>query len=228
MIPVSLAELHLITTEDGSHSIQVPGLEETYHSRFGAITESRHVYIANGLHHLFEGSRNMARVLEVGFGTGLNALLTCWESYHHSWDIEYWAIEPYPIPSEIVTLLNFNQFFPEPQNWLPEMHSGPWNTWISISGGFKIIKVDKPVQDFEHPDTYFDLIYFDAFGPSKQPEIWQCPLITRVADLLSPGGLLVTYSVHGKFRRCLQKAGCQVFMVDGPPGKLKMLRAVKN
>lgn len=222
-------KLELIKTDDGSHSLRVVELAETYHSRFGAITESQHVYIENGLHYVLNRSQDLVRLLEVGFGTGLNALLSCWESYKLGRPIEYWVIEPYPIPVELAGQLNFGKFLPNaPASWLERMHSGPWNTMMELSAGFKFRKIKLSIQDFEHQAGYFDLVYFDAFAPSKQPDIWDCQIITKVVDLMSTGGVLVSYCAQGKFRRCLKEAGCQADREMGPPGKIHMLRATKN
>ena len=221
--------LELFETDDGSHSIRIPDLGETYHSRFGAITESQHVFIANGLQHIFNKTNEQVRLLEVGFGTGLNTLLTCLESYQLGREIEYWVLEPYPIPLEMANQLNFQKFLPKaPQNWLAEMHSCPWNNLIHLSPDFKFKKLELQIQDFDHEAGYFNLVYFDAFAPGKQPDIWDCKIITKVVTLMSTGGVLVSYSAQGKFRRCLQSAGCQAERIEGPPGKLHMLRAIKN
>ena len=108
------------------------------------------------------------------------------------------------------------------------MHSGPWDTTIPLAPGFEFKKIETRIQDFIYEPAYFNLVYFDAFGPNKQPDIWDCQIIKRVVNLMSSGAVLVSYSAQGKFRRCLQEAGCQISRLAGPPGKLHMLRATKN
>ena len=224
-----MRELQLFTTEDGSHSIRVPELDETYHSRFGAVTESRHIYIQNGLLQVMDKVQGKVKVLEVGLGTGLNALLTCWESFRREREIDYWVLEPFPIPSDLADKLNFYKFLPEaPQNWLPKIHSAPWDSWVKISEGFRLRKLQLPVQKFSHERDFFDLLYFDAFAPTKQPEIWDCSIITALVGMIVPSGSLVSYSAQGKFKRCLKEAGCQISLEEGPPGKLHMVRAIKD
>ena len=224
-----MSNLELIQTDDGSNSIYNPELDETYHSRYGAITESTHVFINAGFSHSSERGLSRIRVLEVGLGTGLNVLLTCHYAEVMGQAVDYLGLEPYPLAVVMAKKLNFRKNLSfDPRNWLEQIHEGPWNEQIKLTDKFILKKLLLGIGDYRDGSERFDLVYFDAFGPSKQPSVWTFQVIENVVDLLSKGGSLVTYSAQGQFRRNLEVCGCSVEILPGPPGKAQMTRATKN
>jgi len=219
----------LIITADGSHTIAVPELNETYHSLHGAIQESNHVFIKNGLEHWqhITGLAH-AKVFEVGFGTGLNALLTFSFSEKHKISISYETIEAHPILAEEALLLNYPDKIDDPlaKIWFEKMHSCPWNRWADISSLGKLKKIHGLLEHFQ-PDGCIDICYFDAFAPSKQPEMWDVSILEKVTNHITIGGIFVTYSAAGHLKRSLKALGFEVEVPPGPPGKMEMVRATK-
>ena len=217
---------HLIITEDGSHSLFVPELDEQYHSIHGAIQESNHVFIDSGLKHC---SKNNLVVFEVGFGTGLNAFLTLLTADELKMKVTYLGIEKYPLlPIEYNSLnyaslinSNFNDSF-------QLLHNCKWGELTEINPFFSIQKINSDFR-YEHIDTlpFFDVIYFDAFAPNKQPDLWSEPIYRKIYDHSTPGAILVTYCAKGIVRRDLQQVGFNVERIAGPPGKKEMIRAIK-
>jgi tRNA U34 5-methylaminomethyl-2-thiouridine-forming methyltransferase MnmC len=203
--------LKIITTSDGSHSLLNTELDETYHSRHGALQESLHVFIKNGLDLC---AKDEVNVFEVGFGTGLNALLTALSNRK----VNYTTIEAFPLPEEIFTLLNY-----EPRDLLLQLHR---NHELRITN-FKFKKHHATLQSISLWPNQFDVIYFDAFAPSKQPTMWEFPMIEKVCNALTPGGLFVTYCAKGQLKRDLKALGLNVETLPGPPGKKEMVRAKK-
>ena len=217
-------KLEIIVTADGSQSLRVPDLEETYPSRKGAAQESSYVFIKQGLEEVY-GSK--IRVFEVGFGTGLNTILTLEYARQKSMQIEYTAIEKYPVGLEIIR--DFSR------DWLElrclrddflNMHDLGWGTWNTINITFLIRKVEEDWMNYEF-DSHYDLIYYDAFAPSRQSEMWEIELLQKCHDALVNEGLLVTYCAQGQFRRNLEAVGFTVERIPGPPGKREMIRARK-
>lgn len=204
--------IKVITTSDGSHSLLNTELDETYHSRHGALQESLYVFIKNGLDHF---QRNEVNVFEVGFGTGLNALLAAQSNKK----VNYTTIEAYPLPEEVYTQLNY-----EPRDLLFQLHA---NTELRISD-FTFKKLHTTLQDIELKPGQFDVVFYDAFAPSKQPEMWELPMIKKVCDSLTPGGLFVTYCAKGQLKRDLKSLGMEVETLPGPPGKKEMVRGTKK
>lgn len=212
----------LLITEDGSHTLQHKELDESYHSIHGAIMESRHVFIEAGLK-LFKPTK--LRILEVGFGTGLNAYLTLLEAEKHQLSIDYQTLERYPIAVDTAASLNYPALLsPDRSEAFQLMHTAPWDAVTQISERFKIEKrkVDFTLCNFE---GNFDLIYFDAFSPDKQPEMWTEKRFQLLYDHCNEGAVLTTYCAKGAVRRALQQAGFTVERIAGPPGKREMLRA---
>lgn len=221
-------KIKLFITEDGSHSLQVPDMDETYHSSHGAVQESQHVFIKNGLMHwLHQNTKTSISIFEVGFGTGLNALLTILKSEELNIKVEYQTIELHPVPSNIISQLNY----PEQLDCDPAMfraiHDCKWEATEPISKHYTITKNNTSLIDFT-ADSKFDLIYFDAFAPSKQPEMWGYSILQKCFSLLNSNGIFVTYSANGQLKRDLKKAEFSVESVPGPPGKFEMVRAIKN
>ena len=212
-------------TEDGSHTIYVRGLDEPYHSTHGALQESMHVFIRQGLHTVNQPS---VRILELGFGTGLNALLTLVESLPLDKTIYYHAVEKYPLKESEYSQLNFERLVPQcPAGTLDQLHSCPWNKAVQISDRFTLYKEEADFT-FMKPPPHINLIYFDAFSPDKQPGLWKEDVIGSIGRISDPGAVLVTYSSKGVVRRELNSCGFDVIKVAGPPGKREMIRATKR
>jgi len=272
-------------TEDGSHTLYVPELNEHYHSTHGAMQESTHIFIREGLlqkllfqpsdqqlqqelQHGTEGQQQLSReeslqttheinLLEIGFGTGLNALLTLLEAKKKGINVLYQSLERYPIAVEAAQKLNYpamlNRFERDKAADTPiqfnqndfnaarlgnstleqlflQLHTSPWNEAVAITPGFTLLKQQI---DFSHPATFipkrnFDLIYYDAFAPEKQPEMWTQEIFNHLSNLCNQGAILTTYCAKGVVRRMLQTAGFQVDRLPGPPGKREILRATKR
>lgn len=213
-----------IETEDGSHSLYVEELDEHYHSTKGAIQESRHVFIQAGLHYT---KVNPVNILEIGFGTGLNALLSILYAEEHSCAINYTAIEKYPLNAQIAAELNYARLTGDQNNYFENIHNTAWGTFQPVAPFFNLKKTEADMPAWHSQDT-FDLIFFDAFGPDKQPEMWSQSILNKMYSTLKENGILVTYSAKGLVRRRLQAAGFNVEKIPGPPGKHHMTRAVKN
>ncbi len=223
--------LRLIETKDGSHSLYNAELNETYHSIHGAIQESKHVFIENGLKYLIHHSqpKNIS-ILEIGFGTGLNALLTALMVEERSLKIEYESVEAFPLSMATIAQLNYPDRFnsSEAKITFNAIHQTEWNKPQGISSNFNLLKRDLKIQDADLGEQKFDLVYFDAFAPDKQPEIWKLPILKKVADALNSNGIFVTYSAKGQLKRDLISLGLSVEKIPGPPGKREMIRAVKQ
>jgi tRNA U34 5-methylaminomethyl-2-thiouridine-forming methyltransferase MnmC len=215
----------IVTTKDGSHSIYVQALDEHYHSVHGAITESEHVFIEAGLKQL---DKSIIRILEMGFGTGLNALLTLAETNESDKSIYYTGIEKYPLERAITDSLNYESItdlgIP---GMLKRIHESAWQKKVLIKPGFILKKLKCDMSELEQTDE-FDLVYFDAFAPEKQPELWSENLFKRIFQSMTSHSILTTYSSKGMVRRNLKAAGFQVEKIQGPPGKREMTRAYKS
>lgn len=216
------------TTEDGSHTFFVPELDEHYHSTHGAIQESRHVFIDAGLRQCVKSEIN---VLEIGFGTGLNAFLALLEAENKSKKIDFTSLELYPIPLSDAEKLNYADLIDSTKkDVFDKLHRAEWGKWHQITLYFSLLKqqVDfsKP-SDF-HPENRFDVVFFDAFAPEKQPEMWTQAIFDKIYSLCNPDAVLTTYCAKGAVRRMLQASGFSVERLPGPPGKREMLRAVKK
>ena len=218
--------IKIITTEDGSHSLFDEELNETYHSTKGARGESLHVFIREGLEHwLFGNQAEEIKVLEIGLGTGLKAFLTAQFAARHSQKIHFTSLEPFPIEKEIYQNLNFFQSEKE-KGLLLEIHETEWEKELSITLPFSLYKTTSRLEDFTTSNS-FHLIYFDAFAPSKQPEVWSLENLKKCFSLLDKGGILTTYCAQGQFKRNLSEAGFQVESLQGAMGKKEMVRGIK-
>ena len=215
-------------TNDGSHTLFVTELNEHYHSTFGAVQESMVVFIQSGLNYL-DHIRTPLQILEMGFGTGLNAFLTCLECEKFSRQINYTGVEKFPLSKGITDLLNYPGFIdPSTQSVFRLIHKAPWNQETNITGNFMLHKIDKDIRDILPENDTYDLVYFDAFGPDVQPELWTEEVFQKVALSMKKGGILVTYSVKGSVRRALKNSGFEVEKIPGPPGKREIARATKK
>ncbi|WP_205461863.1 tRNA (5-methylaminomethyl-2-thiouridine)(34)-methyltransferase MnmD [Mangrovibacterium lignilyticum] len=217
-------ERKIILTSDGSHTLFVPELEEHFHSVHGAIQESMHVFITNGL---LNTSKPDICIFEVGFGTGLNALLTLANKGAKS--VRYFSIEKYPLlPSEFEQL-NFAKLLSgELQGQFQLMHQCEWNSPHIITPGFELTKLEADLTNFSFQDfPDFDLIYFDAFAPNKQGDMWAEDIFRNLSDHTNPRGIFVTYCAQGEVRRKLIRSGFEMQRIPGPPGKKQMLYGEK-
>jgi tRNA U34 5-methylaminomethyl-2-thiouridine-forming methyltransferase MnmC len=221
------SELKIISTKDGSKSIQSNEYNSSYHSHFGAITESKHVFIENGLKYKSRNKKNI-KVLELGFGSGLNALLV-WDYIikHQDLLVDYYSIEKKPIPAFIYEELGYDtllhQLTEQPTR---KIHSLPWNSEVRLEKNFTIKKIQA---DFLETDleTGYDLIFFDAFAPDCQPELWTLHVFSKLYNSLLPEGILVTYCAKGYVKRNMKSAGFSIQALPGPPGKREITRAEK-
>jgi len=226
----------IIRTEDGSSTIYIPEWNESYHSKHGAIQEAYHVFIQNGLD--FFSNKNEISILEIGFGTGLNALITRCETFHSTQIINYSGIEKFPVLTNEFSVLNYAkslvEFNPklnisedEVSQFYDEIMQAHWNEFTSLSSQFNIQKIEADFLRYDYPTEQFDLIYFDAFGARVQPELWTEKLFSKLFKATKIGGVLTTYSAKGSVRRALISVGFQVEKRPGPPGKREMLVAKK-
>lgn len=218
----------LIKTEDGTATLFIPALQETYHSRHGALTESRHVFIAEGLQQAFRRFGLMLNVLEVGFGTGLNALLTCQEAAKQGLKIWYTSLETAPISPDLIDALDYARAtgHPEDDAVFRRMHDIPFNVAGDVTDNFVLEKRLCDVREFADTHHRYHLVYFDAFSPQVQPELWTAEVFSRIHSYMHPNGILVTYSAKGEVQRTMKQCGFEVEKVPGPPGKREMIRAV--
>lgn len=215
----------IIITSDGSTSIHLPEWDESYHSKHGAIQEAQHVFIKNGLSLC---KRQSVSVLEIGFGTGLNAFITFLESQKSNQNIDYVGVEGFPISAEEVLQMNYvnqlnaNQFELE----FKKMHQSDWEENVTISEHFRLTKRKQLFNDINDKNQ-FDIIYFDAFGYRVQPELWSVEVFIKMYEALKEGGILVTYACRGPIKNAMKEAGFKIEKLAGPPGKREMLRGWK-
>ncbi|MFB6307065.1 MAG: tRNA (5-methylaminomethyl-2-thiouridine)(34)-methyltransferase MnmD [Flavobacteriales bacterium] len=221
---------NIIKTEDGSSTFYIPSLKETYHSVHGAVNESMHVFIDKGAKY-FTNERDNLRIIEVGFGTGLNALLTYIESERiNVKSIDYYALEPYPISNDQLEQLNYTSIIDkkdgDAETFFEKIHSFQEEGYFEMNN-FRFHFHKLKIQDFIS-DLKFDLVYFDAFAPHAQPEMWEYSVFIDLFNMMDPNSILVTYCAKGNFKRALKKAGFKVEELEGPPGKREMVRGMKE
>lgn len=219
----------LQTTSDGSHTLFVPELNEHYHSVNGALQESELVFIHNGLNHLPQCLKEI-NLLEVGFGTGLNALLSVLEAKKQRRKINYVAIEPEPVDDVLLEKLNYPSVIggTEAAGYFSKLHHARWVYPSFLSDYFIISKIQAKLEDIILKDDQFNLVYFDAFGPEVQPEMWTEQIFLQLYRCITPGGILVTYSCKGSVKRAMLAAGFSIEKLPGPAGKREVLRAEKK
>ena len=213
----------ILKTTDGSNTIYIPEMDETYHSHHGALAESKHIFIETGLKHI---DKKIINVFEVGFGTGLNAMLTCLAADDKR--INYDTIELYPVSADLIDQVEYKALFEvDEQALFSKLHDCKWEEKVSITDQFNIHKIEADFTKFNYQSKY-DLIYFDAFAPNKQEEMWTEELLQKLYDACNEGAVLVTYCVRGTVKRALKKVGFQIKKMPGPvDGKREMLRAIK-
>jgi tRNA U34 5-methylaminomethyl-2-thiouridine-forming methyltransferase MnmC len=219
-------------TEDGSQTVFIPSMNVTYHSKHGAVQESMHVFIRSGLNYFMQHNTSPVdetiNIFEVGFGTGLNALLSLKDAILFNKKIFYETIEPFPLSREETLQLNYSSLFNEElkQSFIA-MHEFDWNKVIQIHSLFSFEKIKTTLQQFE-TQQQFHVIYFDAFDPVVQPELWTEAVFKKMFDQLFDNGILVTYSCKGAVQRAMKAAGFSIEKLQGPPGKREIIRAQKS
>lgn len=222
-----MSEIKIIETSDGSQSLFLKEMNETYHSTHGALTESQYVFLEKGLTFWrSQSDKKSLRILEVGFGTGLNALLTlAYARAHPELQIDFHSLEPFPLTDDIFRKLNYADLVQNVETKeLQQMHESPFDEGLQMDN-FSLTKHKDQVQAYEGAD--FDLIYFDAFAPSKQKDVWQVSVFQSLYRQLNEGGVLVTYCAQGQFKRDLVASGFALETLQGPPGKKEMVRGQK-
>lgn len=219
----------VVKTADGSDTISVDELGVSYHSKHGAIQESIHVFIEAGLafYKTQMPDKQSIRVFEMGLGTGLNALLTCQYAHKNSVNISYTAVEQYPATKEEVSVLNYSSLLQDDTNILTNIHASEWEKATGISDTFSFKKVHTSLQEYV-PDERYDIVYYDAFAPNAQPELWTTDIFSKLYSMMSDNAILVTYCSKGDVRRAMLSVGFDVQKIPGPPGKREMLRATKS
>jgi tRNA U34 5-methylaminomethyl-2-thiouridine-forming methyltransferase MnmC len=219
-------QIEIRTTADGSKTLYLPEIDENYHSCHGAIQEANHVFIKNGLSEFKE--KQSISVFEMGFGTGLNALLTLVWAQENEIHVDYEGVEAYPISPELCFQLEYPECLNvNKKNDFEKMILAEWNQTVQISHYFEIKKNDLKIENWSS-DKKFDIVFFDAFGPRVQNEVWEIDVLKKMFDVLLPGGILVTYCAQGQFKRNLKSLGFELESLPGPPGKREMIRARKN
>lgn len=219
----------IIKTGDGSRTIFLPEWNEHYHSKHGAVQEALHVFIKSGFrYYRQENHVESISILEIGFGTGLNALLTFFEAEGSRVRVEYTGVEAYPVSAGELSALDYAETVPgeDASKAFQKLHQASWEKREKISTFFSLQKEKKFFSEIS-AEKAFDLIYFDAFGPRVQPDLWSEEVFQNMFRSLRPKGILVTYSAKGSVRRAMQAAGFEVERLPGPPGKREMLRAGK-
>ena len=223
-------EVKLIKTEDGSHSLYVPEIRESYHSSHGAYRESIHVFMLYGLEAwaVRNPEKRPIRIFEVGFGTGLNAWLSLVWAEQNQIPVLYHTIEPFPLEEEVYKQLNYGEMDDAIWHFRPyfqKIHKLPWDAGGPVTSYFNMKKEQTTLQEVELYPT--DIVYFDAFSPKKQPELWGADIMGKIVGSMNDQAVLVTYCATGKLKRMLKDLGLSLDKVPGPPGKLEMTRAWK-
>jgi len=216
----------LIITADQSHTLFHPVLNETYHSQGGAIGESQYVYIDSGLAYMASNQEEI-NIFEFGFGTGLNALLSWMFAQSHKKKLYYDSVEKFPLDKEVFSQLNYGEQLNEKERF-SLLHTCPWNEEMLLDPFFHFKKQETDIFDFAFPTAFYDLVYFDAFAPSKQAEVWAPSLLEKIHRALKPGGVLITYCSQGQFKRDLKETGFELEMLPGPFKKKEITRAYKK
>lgn len=218
----------IILTKDGSHTVSVPGMNVSYHSLHGAIQESMHVFIEAGFRQ--SPGHEILHIFEMGFGTGLNALLTFIEAEKIKQPVLYTSLELFPLNNNEIDQLNYcRQLTREDlEPVFHQLHSCEWEKQVRISDYFTLQKINASLSDENSPLSSIQpvhLVYYDAFAPAAQPELWTVAVFEKLYTLLAPGAILVTYCSKGDVRRAMQAAGFSIEKIPGPPGKREMVRA---
>lgn len=221
----------IVISDDGSSTIYQASIDEHYHSVNGATNESNHVFIHSALDHYLENmnDKQNINILEIGFGTGLNVWLTLLASKAKNISINFYTLEAYPLEDSLIESLNFAEMSPD-QDLFRSIHQAPWNSLSKITDNFSLFKWkgDFTALDTNPFDCVFDVVYFDAFSPDKQPEMWETKNFQNLFYWMSDNAVLSTYCAKGAVRRSMKEVGFTVERLAGPPGKREMLRATKK
>ena len=220
-------KVKVIETRDGSSSLLLPDMNETYHSTHGAITESKYVFLKMGLEYYIQTNpeKSSINILEIGFGTGLNPWLTALAPLQSEVGIHFTSLEKYRLSKEVVDALNYGQQHGE-EGLFDKVHECGWEEQCQITKQFSLKKLEADIFEFDWKENSFDIIYFDAFAPSKQPEMWSLDILKAMYSTLQDKGIFVTYCAQGQFKRDLKTAGFNVETLEGPPGKKQMTKAL--
>lgn len=219
----------IIITEDGSTTIELIGKNEQFHSTHGAIQESEHIYIQMGLAQKSKG-QNTIRIFEMGFGTGLNALLSLLFAIENNIKVDYFGIEAYPVEQDLFEKLNYTDRLDldiDQANYFALLHDKAWESIFDLHPNFVFKKSKITLEQVSLPDDVFDVIYFDAFNPDLQPELWTEDIFKKLYQAMKSGGVLMTYSAKGKVKRALKAAGFVLKALPGPIGKREISQAIK-
>jgi tRNA U34 5-methylaminomethyl-2-thiouridine-forming methyltransferase MnmC len=219
-----MLNLECVLTTDGSRTLFVPDLKEHYHSVNGAFSESMHVFIKNGFRAV---SSDPVKILEIGFGTGLNAYLTLIESLNAKRMTIYHGLELFPLPDDVLALLHYTVPADLDGQWFQAIHKTEWERDVQLNESFILKKIQDDLLKIKF-DTQYDLVYFDAFAPDVQPDLWAKEIFQKIYQSTIRGGILTTYCAKGAVRRIMSDVGFQVERLPGAPGKREMLRAVKS
>lgn len=217
------ADWKIITTADGSHTISIPSLNVYYHSVHGAIQESKHVFLDAGFNHVIERCSGPIHIFEMGFGTGLNAFLTAMEAEKQKRGVQYTTIEKFPFAPEAATKLNYPEVLGS-DLLFQAIHNCDWNREVFLTPHFTLHKVADDISSFV-AEQQFDLVYFDAFAPSAQPDLWTADVFTKLFTIMGPGAVFVTYCSKGSVQRAIQSAGFKIEKLPGPKYKREIIRA---
>ncbi len=220
----------LVKTGDGSHTLFIPALEEHYHSFHSSVREALHVYVGNGLLAQAKSGIDRIRIFELGFGTGLNVLVTALAAPDLQQRIEYTSIELYPVDLEKCMRLNYcdHLIASDAKMRFESIHKAPWSQWHELAPAFHLYKFQENFLSWNPKPNSYDLIYFDAFGFRAQEEMWQQEVFDKCFRMLDWGGMLLTYASKGEVRRRMLASGFEVEKLPGPPGKREMVRATKK
>jgi len=218
-------KISVIFTDDNSMSLQNCTLNESYHSGFGALQESKHIFVKNGLDNFIDNYE--ISVLEFGFGTGLNALLALEFAEKNKIKINYFSIEKYPVELKYIKRLNYHELVPKVGNRFIDLHKADWDKELKVSEFFRLTKIENDFLETKLPSN-IDLVFFDAFSPKTQPELWTQELFTNIYKKMNNNALLTTYSAKGIVKQALRNAGFTVKRMIGPIGKHHILNAVKD
>ncbi len=216
-------DLEIIETKDGSHTLFSAQFDEIYHSRNGALAESTHIFIKSGLDACIGPEVN---VFEVGFGTGLNALLSWIYAESKQIRINYHSIELFPVSEELISRINYPDIVGHKEKF-QQLHEAGWDQTICLSPHFSLHKIKLSVLDLQFASSSINVVFFDAFSPEKQPELWTADVFARMYDMLVPQGILVTYCSKSYVRRNMQQVGFEITKLQGPHGKRDMVRATR-
>lgn len=214
--------MELQKTVTGEYTLYIPSMDETYHSRNGAISESKHVFINEGMNR----TTGNVKILEVGFGTGLNALLTAQQAENTDRKVHYHTLEPFQVPFNLIEKIGYGELS-EDSTLFNQLHDAEWETKTKINEQFTLLKTTQKLEYINLEDEVYDVIYFDAFAPKKQPELWSGEIFQKLYRATKPGGVLTTYSAAGQLKRDLKAAGYTIVNPPGANGKREMTVAIK-